>query len=82
MLFDAIRFEKLNSNQEIVLLRDHAIDELRIKLSQKPYYLKEWLNLIELSQKLNVSFLSFEKASKIYQEKEKNLADISVNQKK
>ena len=82
ILFDAIQSEKLNSVQDIKLVRDQTIYDLKNKFSRKSYFNGEWSNLTELFQKINISFISFEKALLFYKQKENQKANLSIVEKK
>ena len=82
ILFNAIQSEKLNSIQDIKLVRDQTIYDFKNKFSKKSYFLGEWNSLTELFQKINVSFINFEKASLSYKKKENQKANLSIVEKK
>ena len=82
MLFEAIKSQSLKENYEIELLRNYAIEEIRVELSEAPFNLGEWKDLTELMQKLNITMLDFEKALSIFRTKEKKIATLSETKKR
>lgn len=82
IIFEAIQDGRFNKNDNLLSIRFIVIEELKQRLSSKSYYLKEWQNIKQLVEKLNINYIDNAKALSIYNNYENEQGKLTIEQKK
>lgn len=82
LIFESIQNGDFKNTDKLSSVNYVAIEDLKQRLSNEAFLLKNWVNIEQLFEKLNVNFINVDKALDIYNNYESKKGKLTIEEKK